>query len=163
MWRDNNNDVQLFRFAACNTRQWPEVRFGSNAERLEPSISCPLCTRQRRRSGHPGSSAWCHNRKCQIRLASFASGRTTSRVHSMNKLVAGLSVRPFKVMNPTGQGGISRFTGKIFTDRKFLENRNIEPGRIARNGPPASNARCMLGDPVVTPFGGNSIPPARNA
>ena len=60
-------------------------------------------------------------------------------------------MRFFKVINPTGQGGIVRFTGKIFMDREFLKNRNIEPGKIPRNGPLLSSERCMFGDPVVTP------------
>ena len=107
-------------------------------------------------------SAKCHFRRCQPRVISNASGRTTSRVHSMNNLAAGLRVRLFKVINPTGQGGIVRFTGKIFMDREFLKNRNIEPGSIARNGPLVSSARCMLGEPVVTPLGGNAIPLATN-
>src|SRR5262245_46038144 len=66
------------------------------------------------------------------------------------------------VINPTGQGGIVRFTGKIFMDRAFVRTGDIQPGRIARNGPLVSSARCILGDPVVTPRGGNAIPLARN-
>ena len=106
------------------------------------------------RSGHQAGP-------CQTRFASLMSGWTTSRVHSINNLVAGLSVRLLRVINPTGHGGIDRFTGKIFTGRP--KKRNIEPGSIARKGPPASSLRCMLGDPVVTPYGGNGIPMARNA
>src|SRR6476660_6366243 len=126
-----------------------EVRHKRPFPRLEVNRCC-------------GRSELCQKPTCQTRFTSLANGRTTSRVHSMNNLAAGLSVRLFKVINPTGQGGIVRFTGKIFMDREALKNRNIEPGSIARKGPLASSARCMLGDPVVTPFGGNAIALARN-
>ena len=39
-----------------------DVAYGSKAERLEPSNSCPLFTRQRRKSGRSFMSASCHLR-----------------------------------------------------------------------------------------------------
>ena len=43
----------------------------------------------------------------------FASGLATSRARSINSCTTGLTVRLFRVMIPTGQGGIARFADAL--------------------------------------------------
>src|SRR5262249_47264470 len=74
-------------------------------------------------------------------IFSFANGFTTSRAQSMKSWVTGLSVRFFKVMIPTGHGGMGTFTGRTLSGGRFAPNRSIEPGKNPRKGPLASSAQ----------------------
>ena len=56
-------------------------------------------------------------------FCSFASGFTTSRAHSMKSFASGLRVRFFKVMIPTGNGGMGSVTGKTLSGGRFEPNR----------------------------------------
>jgi hypothetical protein len=86
---------------------------------------------------HPGATC---GRRRTTRYFSFASGFTTSRAHSMNSFTSGLRVRFFKVMIPTGQGGMGSVTGKTLSGGRFEPNRKTVSETIARYGPFASSA-----------------------
>src|SRR5262245_23909211 len=70
-----------------------------------------------------------------------ANGFATSRAHSMKSLVTGLRVRFFRVMIPTGQGGLGKSTGKGLSGGKFVPSCNNDPDIARRNGPPARSAK----------------------
>jgi hypothetical protein len=53
-------------------------------------------------------------------------GREKSRVHSMKRSAAGLSVRSFKVAMLTGQGRSGRSTGNMLSDLKYATDRGID-------------------------------------
>src|SRR5262249_61652429 len=53
-------------------------------------------------------------------------GREKSRVHSMKRSTAGLSVRSFKVTMLTGQGRNGRSTGNTLSALKYATDRGIE-------------------------------------
>ena len=50
----------------------------------------------------------------------------------MNSFTSGLRVRFFKVMIPTGQGGMGSVTGKTLSGGRFQPNRKTVSEKIAR-------------------------------
>src|SRR5262245_5420776 len=70
-----------------------------------------------------------------------ASGFTTSRAHAMKSFATGLHVRFFRVMIPTGQGGIGKLTGRTVCEGKCVPRRNTDPGIGKRKGPLARSAK----------------------
>src|SRR5215510_1842152 len=70
-----------------------------------------------------------------------ASGFTTSRAHSMKSLVTGLRVRFFRIMIPTGQGGLGKSIGKTLSGGRSVRSCNKDPDIARTNGPLASSAK----------------------
>src|SRR5262245_41742446 len=70
-----------------------------------------------------------------------ANGFTTSRKHSMKSLVTGLRVRFFRVMIPTGQGGLGKSTGKILSGGRCVPSCSKDTDIARTNGPLARSAK----------------------
>src|SRR5262249_10218011 len=83
------------------------------------------------------------------------SGSVNSRAQSMNNCTTGLIVRFFRVIIPTGNGGMDNSTGNILSDGRFAPKRSNAPGKSPRKGPLAMRAQSKLTDPLAMPLGGN--------
>jgi len=88
-----------------------------------------------------------------------ASGLATSRAVWMKSCAAGLMVRFFNVMTPTGIGGTASLIGNPWIECRSAPNRMSEPGNMVKNFSVTIRPSCRCTEIAATVYHALGVDP----